>query len=261
MTVVIRAARADDYAAYVSLFGELGIPDPVPSAPRFDEAVRPLMRVAAIAGDVVGYVTWRPYGALAHVVQLAVAPAVRGRRIGERLLEHVRGEARAAGCTRWYLNVKRDNHPALRLYERCGLRLEHESFALKIAWERVPPLDVSERLAARDDDAAIAARFEIPVERLASFRARSAYRLVTVRDGADIVAFAAFDPTFPGAATFCATRPEHAHALLAAMRRHADPAYDFVRISVEGDRALADAVIALGAELVFEILRLGADVA
>ncbi|HSN26046.1 MAG TPA: GNAT family N-acetyltransferase, partial [Kofleriaceae bacterium] len=135
--VDIRPARADDYDAYVALFGELGVPDPVPTRERFAEAQVPVMSVAEDGGAIVGYVTWRPYGPVAHVVQLAVDRGRRGQRIGEQLLEHVRGAARAAGCERWYLNVKRDNAPALRLYERVGLRFELEATAMKLAWAKV----------------------------------------------------------------------------------------------------------------------------
>jgi hypothetical protein len=40
------------------------------------------------------------------------------------------------------------------------------------------------------------------------------------------------------------------------MRAWADPRYDFVRVTVEGNRPLAEAVLGIGAELTFEILRL-----
>src|SRR5688572_15754371 len=232
--MTIRPARPEDYAAYVRLFGELAIPDPVPSAARF-VTLAEAMRVACDdAGEVVGYITWRPYGALAHVVQVAVDREHRGRRIGERLLDRVREEARAAGCTRWYLNVKRDNAPALRLYERAGFAFELESVVMSLAWARLPRIDVRDELATPADDAAIAARFRIPVERIATFRARGSFRMVIVRDdAAEIVAFAPFDPAFPGVPALSAARPELAHAVLEAVRRHADPAIDFVRITVE----------------------------
>lgn len=244
------------------LFAELGVPDPVPDLARFNERLVPQMWVACrpTGSEVVGYITWRPYGATAHVIQLAVDPGLRGQRIGERLLEHVRGEARAAGCTRWYLNVKRDNVSALRLYDRVGLRFELESVAMKIAWANVPAATVRHQLADVAADATIAAQFGLPAERIAMFRTRG-FSLVTLLDDSDaLVGFAGFDPSFPGAASFCAARPDLAPALLAAMRAYADPAFDHVRVTVEGNRALADAVLALGAELTFELLRLSADV-
>lgn len=256
--MVIRRARPADHAAYTRLFAELGVPDPVPGAETFATSIVPQMWIAERDGDVIGYITWRAYGATAHVVQLAVDPARRGERVGQALLEHVRAEARAAGCVRWYLNVKRDNAPALALYGRLGLALELESVAMAIPWARVPHTTMRQRLASEADDAAIAARFAMPVERLAAFRARAGYRLVTLRDDDDgIIGFAAFDPAYPGAATFCATDPAHAATLLDALRAHADPRFDFVRVAIEGDRPLAAAVLALGAEVTFEILRLG----
>jgi GNAT superfamily N-acetyltransferase len=259
--MTIRPAGLGDYAAYVRLFGELAIPDPVPSAERFVTLAEQMRVACDDTGSVVGYVTWRPYGALAHVVQIAVDRERRGQRIGERLLEHVRGEARAAGCTRWYLNVKRGNTPALRLYERCGFAFELESVVVKLAWARLPRIEVRDELAMPTDDAAIAATFHLPVERIATFRARGSFRMVIVRDEASaIVGFAPFDPTFPGTPAFSAARPELAHAVLEAVRRHADPAFDFVRVTVEGDRPLVDAILALGAEPSFEILRLSAPV-
>ena len=261
MTTTIRPAGPDDYAAYVGLFGELAIPDPVPSRERFVTLAEQMRVACDDSGRVVGYVTWRPYGALAHVVQIAVDPAHRGRRIGEQLLRHVRVEARGAGCARWYLNVKRDNAPAIRLYERCGFAFELESVVMKLDWARLPRIAVRDELATPDADAAIAARFRIPVERVAAFRARGSFRMVIVRDeDSAVVGFAPFDPSFPGVPALCAARPELAATLLEAVRRHADPAFDFVRITVEGDRALANAILALGAEPTFEIVRLSAAV-
>jgi len=67
-----------------------------------------------------------------------------------------------------------------------------------------------------------------------------------------------FTRTFPGAATFCAERPELAGALLDACRQYADPKFAFIRVTVEGDRALADALVAMGAAVDFEILRMAA---
>jgi GNAT superfamily N-acetyltransferase len=257
MTVEIRAARDDDYAHFVRLFGELAIPDPLPTAERFAAAIVPVMSVATLAGDVIGFVTWRRYSEIAHVMQLAVDRHVRGQRIGQRLLEHARDAARAAGCTRWYLNVKRDNTSAIRLYERCGLTLELESTLVKLDWTRPPRVDgVTEQLAAPEEDAEIAARFNVPVARIEMFRARGRYQMITLREAGALIAFAPFDPTFPGTPMLHAATPDLAPALVEAIRHHADPQFDFVRLCVEGDRALTNALIALGGEVVFEILRL-----
>lgn len=262
MTVEIRAARETDYADFTRLFGELAIPDPLPTAERFVASFVPAMSVATLADEVVGFVTWRRYSEIAHVMQLAVDRHVRGQRIGQRLLEHARDAARTAGCTRWYLNVKRDNTSAIKLYERCGLAFELEATVTKLEWARVPRIDgVVEQLSTADEDEEIAACARVPVERLRMFRGRGTFRMITLRDGAGaLVGFAPFDPTFPGTPMLYAARPELAPALVEAVRRHADPQFDFVRFCVEGDRPLTDALLALGGELVFEILRLSAPI-
>ncbi|HUS27668.1 MAG TPA: GNAT family N-acetyltransferase [Kofleriaceae bacterium] len=260
---MIRAARPDDYDACVRLHAELGVPDPVPE--RAEWVATNMQRIAVVTDEedqAIGYMSWRGYGPLAHVMHLAVDPAHRGRRLGEQLLVHARDEAKAAGCTRWYLNVKRDNAPALKLYERVGLRIELESFAMKLPWANVPRVAARHRLADTSaDDATIERLFNVPADRVASFRARGSFRLVTLRDDADaLLGFAAFSPGFPGAATFCTRSPNLAIPLLEAMRHYADPQFDYVRVTIEGDRPLAEAVLALGAELTFEILRLSATI-
>lgn len=260
--IELRQAAADDYDAWARLRDELAVPDPLPSRDTFVDAIAPRVRVACEDGAVVGFCSWRAYGALAHVGQIAVDPAVRGRRIGERLLLEVRELARAAACTRWYLNVKRDNTSAIKLYERLGFRRELESVALKIDWDRVPSIDVDGALAEPADDPVIAARFDVPLERIAMFRtrhSRGAFHHVIVRDGGEIAGYAAFDPDFPGAVIFRTLRPELGPALLGAMRPHALPDHPFVRASVEGDPPLAAALIALGAEVTFELLRLSSN--
>jgi ribosomal protein S18 acetylase RimI-like enzyme len=259
--VTIRPARADDYAAYTRLFAELEIPDPIASAEKFAQVLVPLMQMAcAPDGAVVGFVSWRTYGTLVHVMQVAVDREIRGQRVGQRLLEHVRGAARAAGCERWYLNVKRDNAPALRLYERCGFRFELEAVATRLLWANVPQLATRGSLVAAGEDAGVSTRYQLPLERLTMFRARPTTRMVALRDVAgSIIGFAPFDVVFSGCAAFCADRPELAASLLAEMRTQADLQGDFVRVTIEGNRSLADAVMGLGAELIFEILRLSAD--
>ena len=49
--------------------------------------------------------------------------AVQGRGLGARLLAAARERARALGCYRLWLITTNDNEPAIRFYERRGLRL------------------------------------------------------------------------------------------------------------------------------------------
>ena len=263
MEIGTRAAVETDYAPFVRLFGELGTPAPVPRVDSFVVRLVPHMLVAHAGDDVVGYITWRAYGATVHVPNVAVDPAWRGRRIGELLLERVRGLAKAAGCTRWYLNVKATNTPALRLYERCGFALDKESWALSIPWRAALALPydpgLAKALVRPEEDAAIAARFGLELERIAVLRSREGSILVAVHapDGGGPVAFSAFSPAYPGAYPFLTLRPDLAGALLRACHAHADLArFDYIRLTVEGDRALHDTLVAGGAELTFALYQL-----
>lgn len=65
---------------------------------------------------------------------LYVAPAARGRGIGEALLERARKFAVESGACQMLLETANDN-PARRLYERRGYRhiTEHAFYALELA--------------------------------------------------------------------------------------------------------------------------------
>jgi GNAT superfamily N-acetyltransferase len=261
----LRPATAADYDAYVALVAELGIPDPVPGRDRFVEAILPRVTVACdAAGEVVGYATWRPYGATAHLVNIAVLPRVRGQRIGEQLMAAVRAQAIAAGCTRWYLNVKRDNAAAIRLYERCGLRVAFAAAALEIPWTVADALPrtpgVTGDLVAPDEDAAIGARFGHTADRMTWLRTAGRRTMVVARAAADsVVGFAAFDPHHPGATPFTVASPDHAGDLLAACRPYAlHDRFAFIRITAEDDAALTALLVAAGAIVQFEMFQLAA---
>jgi putative acetyltransferase len=58
-----------------------------------------------------------PYG---EVKRMYVDPSVRGQRIGERLLGTLEQTLRDGGVGLSLLETGRDQHKAVRLYERCG---------------------------------------------------------------------------------------------------------------------------------------------
>ena len=58
-----------------------------------------------------------------------VAPAVRGRGVGRRILAAVEESARAAGCARMILEMGDQQPEAIALYESCGyVRIEDFGF-------------------------------------------------------------------------------------------------------------------------------------
>lgn len=74
-------------------------------------AVRRMAGEAATGG--------RPYG---EVKRMMTAPAARGQGVGERMMAALERVLRAHGITLALLETGRDQHAAVRLYERCGYR-------------------------------------------------------------------------------------------------------------------------------------------
>jgi GNAT superfamily N-acetyltransferase len=262
MTFVARDATTSDYTVFRRLFPELGVHDPPPSAEQF-ERMRAHVVLLWDDGDPVAYTFWQSYGRTAHVVHVVVDPRARGRGAGRALMDAVRLRAIEKGCARWYLNVKRENAAAIRLYERCGLRFELDAWAMRMEWAQVDGLErVSGAVVftpEAGEDAELGARFNLYPERIAALRARPGLVLIALREEGAPAGFAAFDPAFPGAYPFRVARPELARPLLDAIRPHARmDQFDFVRLTVEGDRPLADALKAAGAEVSFELVQMSA---
>jgi ribosomal protein S18 acetylase RimI-like enzyme len=84
---------------------------------------------AELAGFAAWYVPDVP--STLKLDRLYVLPTHHRQGIGRRLIEHVAGLARAAGCTSLVLNVNRRNTGSIRAYEQCGFSIrESGDFAI-----------------------------------------------------------------------------------------------------------------------------------
>lgn len=120
--VVVRPAEPGDLDALVAL-EERVFPTDRLDRRNFRHQLRSptiTLLVAARGGDLLGYATvMRRRGSrLAHLASIAVAES--GRGLGARLLQAAEAEALRAGCDRIRLEVRADNVPAQRLYDRAG---------------------------------------------------------------------------------------------------------------------------------------------
>lgn len=79
--------------------------------------------VARINGHVVGYAIACPEdrGRL-HLYSIAVREEYRERGIGKKLLRTIIEKARKTGFREIYLEVRVDNLPAIKLYEKMGFK-------------------------------------------------------------------------------------------------------------------------------------------
>jgi ribosomal protein S18 acetylase RimI-like enzyme len=278
MSLAVRLATIADHPAFARLFPELGVEDPLPSAAEFAERMLPRVVVvdevdgpgqapgrppARARGAVrtVGYASWRCYGRTLHVVNVVVDASERGRGVGAALMGDLRERAAMESCTRWYLNVKQDNAPALRLYGRFGMEIEREGWGLHVAWEQLSSLPGPSRAArapAPEEDATLAARLDVDAERIALARARpgSVVRAIYDDDGTP-AAVAAFDPAYPGVYPVRVSRADLARPLFESLRFAAR--HERVNVFVEGDRPLYEALRSVGAELRHAVYRMGAS--
>ncbi|MCP3104714.1 GNAT family N-acetyltransferase [Myxococcus sp. K15C18031901] len=144
----LRAAGAEDHAAFSRLFRELGVDDPPPDLALWQREVAPRTRMVDGPGGVVGYTSTEVLGTLGYVQQLVVDAAVRRQGVGRWVMGQVAESFRARGCRDWTLNVKRDNTAALALYASLGLRPSRQAVNLGVTRAQVATLPASpERLA------------------------------------------------------------------------------------------------------------------
>jgi ribosomal-protein-alanine N-acetyltransferase len=115
-----RPARLADLEAIARIEAQ-SFGDPWP-AEAFRTYLAGCFLVAEEAGAVLGYLVARTAGDEAEVLDVAVAPAARGRGIGRRLLAEALRGLRERGARRAYLEVRESNTAALRLYESLGFR-------------------------------------------------------------------------------------------------------------------------------------------
>lgn len=269
MRLVVRAATAADYPLFVRLFPELGVDDPLLTREQFAERILPRALVVEDGGDgvrsPVAYGSWRVYGDTAHVVHVIVDPRARRRGVGLALMDALRERALGERCPRWYLNVKRDNAAAIRLYERCGMAVEQEGWSLRLDWAQLAALPADDGAGEPtvvcpspvSDDDEVAERLSLDLPRLALIRARPGVVPLALREQGKPVAFGIFDPSFPSVYPLRVARVGFARPLFDAVRPLAGGA-GHVHTVVEGDRPLYEALRAAGAELRHAFYRMGA---
>ena len=76
---------------------------------------------------IAGYICLTVLFELAEILDIAVAPDVRGRGVARRLMQHALGAASGSGAQLVSLEVRSSNVPAISLYrrfgfEQCGVR-------------------------------------------------------------------------------------------------------------------------------------------
>ena len=93
--------------------------------------------VALLNNVPSGLLTYRVAHGEMEVV--TVNAAIPGQGLGSRLLEAARSQAVASGCRRLWLITTNDNTPAIRFYQRQGLRLAAVHHNAVVESRRIKP--------------------------------------------------------------------------------------------------------------------------
>jgi ribosomal protein S18 acetylase RimI-like enzyme len=260
--VLVRPAIAADYPTFVRLLGELSVDDPTPTEDRFVVEFVPTTLIAeGRPGEALGYVFFHVMKDMAYVRHLVAAPEARRRGVGKALLAAVAERARAEGCSTWCLTVKPDNAAAIALYESVGMKRGYASRALRIDWALVDaaPADgerVRVRLVAPEEDERVEREAGLFPGQLTRGRLNERVLLVLEDEAGAVVGATIFHPGFPGGFPFRVARPSLAVPFLRGLRPHARPTDVFVNVLAENHPELADALLALGATVRLELVRM-----
>ncbi|RTL77729.1 MAG: GNAT family N-acetyltransferase, partial [Bradyrhizobiaceae bacterium] len=69
---------------------------------------------------------------IAQAEGVRVDRALRGQRIGEKMMQAIMGIARERGCRSLQLKSDKRRTAAHRFYERIGLRMSHEAMTVDL---------------------------------------------------------------------------------------------------------------------------------
>ncbi len=267
----LRPGARTDYATFLRLFPELGVDDPVPPQATWERELLPGTYFLEEPGDAVplAYAWMYRFGPVAHVRHFVTDPAQRGRGVGTALMKELAKELQHLGCTRWFLNVKAENEPAVKLYRKFGFVEKFTSTVVRFPWAGVGRLPVPQRQTeARQvvpgEEAALENAFRLPSGLLGTFRSQGncvVMRLLLTDDRREPrVGLARFSPAFPGAYPFRVASVDLARPLLESLQPHALPAHADLQLVTEDHPALARALVEAGGQVKFEILQMDGEI-
>jgi len=188
----VRAARPEDYDAFIPFWAQLGLEQGPPPRERWVEHLAPSTIFLEEGGRLAAYNLSFAFGARGDVRQVVVDRAFRRRGVGKQLMAAVAAKLRAAGCREWRLEVVAGNAAAIALYRAVGMRPLRDLHAVKIARadaeafaatasgpRRVEPVTA-------DDDPALEAALDLGAGQLARWRTYRAH-CPMIRVGHDAV--------------------------------------------------------------------------
>jgi GNAT superfamily N-acetyltransferase len=257
MALSVRPAKPEDHALFVPFFLSFEMPDPIPEQAWWDKFCQHACFVEE-GGRALGYGLAYKLEESGYVMHCAVDASARNRGVGRAVMKTLAKTLRAEGCTRWSLNVKVGNEPAIALYRRLGMESDFTVAVLRIPWSVAEGLSPGSSVGEHYDgseDRDLEVLFGLEHGRVS--RPRELGRVMRrARRGGETTGVIGFDPAFPGAPLFRARSLEDAAALFRSIRETAKPEHDYFRVVVEADEALAERLISAGATRIMSLLHM-----
>ncbi|NIS17922.1 MAG: ribosomal protein S18-alanine N-acetyltransferase [candidate division Zixibacteria bacterium] len=147
--IVVDPMKLDDLMRVMEI-ERMCFPDPWPfSAFLSDlENENTITLVAKIDGKVVGFTICHVVAEEMHLMNIAVDPDFRRKKVGHKLIEYLFYSGEQHGCRIMYLDVRKSNSGAISFYNKYGFEVLYE----RKGYYRKPPedalvmvLDLSER--------------------------------------------------------------------------------------------------------------------
>ncbi len=91
--------------------------------------------VAEIGGEIAGFAICQIIVDEMHLMNIAVHPDFRRKKVGHKLLEHLFYTGERYGCNVMYLDVRKSNSGAISFYDRYGFEVLYE----RRGYYRKPP--------------------------------------------------------------------------------------------------------------------------
>lgn len=116
----------DDYQAVIELWDNAGTGIHVAKSDSMEETQKKLLRdpdlflVADLDGKIVGTVIGGFDGRRGMIYHLAVASALRRKKLGTALMAEVESRLKATGCIKAYLLLVKGNKEAAKFYRQQG---------------------------------------------------------------------------------------------------------------------------------------------
>jgi len=267
----VRAGVSGDYAEYVRLFEMVGAPGPVKTLPEFQDLAVSTMHVAEVAGEVgpgggprlAGYILWDylDEGAVAAIRNVVVDSAFRRQGLGSALMSAVVSRLPSSTLS-WRLYVESSNTPAIKLYERWGLRAKDRMRLLSVSetvLSKAPVEDLQDSVVevpSNDVRIEIERAFGLATGRLS-------------RDDAQVWALRKEDGSWSGCAAYNPTLktfrtrgglPAATKLLLGSRKAWPEDEKTAVHVFLEEDDMLTTALLDIGAEVVLSCILMTGDV-